>query len=171
MEQKKSLNYYMRLLHRDIGYFVIGFVIIYALSGIILTYRDTDLLKKETNIEKTLPKNLDPSKLGEMLRIRDFKVAETTGTTIYFKNGSYNSSTGLAKYVTKESLPFLEKFFNLHKAPSKNAIHWVNLVFGISLLFLALSSFWMYKKGSQLFRRGLYISMAGIAIALILVYL
>ena len=40
-QEKKSINHFVRSLHRDIGFFVIGLTIIYSISGIVLTYRDT----------------------------------------------------------------------------------------------------------------------------------
>ena len=46
-KEKKSVHYYMRSLHRDVGFLVLGFTFIYALSGIVLVYRDTDFLKSE----------------------------------------------------------------------------------------------------------------------------
>lgn len=171
MEQKKSLSYYMRLLHRDVGYFVIGFVIIYAFSGILLTYRDTDLLKREVSVEKKIPAGVDPSKLSEMLRIRNFRIIKTEGNFVFFENGSYETSTGITKYVTKETVPAIDKLFSVHKASSRSPIHWLNIIFAISLIFLAISSFWMFKKGTVQFRRGICIAVVGVIIALLLVYL
>lgn len=52
--QKKKQNIYhiMRVLHRDIGFLTIGLTLVYALSGILLIYRNTDLLKTEKVEEK-----------------------------------------------------------------------------------------------------------------------
>ena len=44
----------MRLLHRYIGYFMAGIMAVYAISGVLLIYRDTDFLKKEKKIENKL---------------------------------------------------------------------------------------------------------------------
>ena len=41
----------MRLLHRYIGYFMAGIMAVYAISGVLLIYRDTDF-QKEKKIEK-----------------------------------------------------------------------------------------------------------------------
>ncbi len=41
-KEKKSINQTIRILHRNIGFFILGFVLIYALSGITLIYRDSD---------------------------------------------------------------------------------------------------------------------------------
>lgn len=40
----KNIQHYMRVLHRDIGFFVIALTVIYCVSGIILTYE-----KKQTS--------------------------------------------------------------------------------------------------------------------------
>ena len=42
----------MRYLHNKIGFFITGLVIIYSLSGLVQTYRDTDFLKHEVTNEK-----------------------------------------------------------------------------------------------------------------------
>lgn len=165
---KKSINYYMRVLHRDIGFFVAGIMIVYALSGIVLIYRDTEFLKTETQVEKKLTPNMEPAKIGEALRIRDFKVTKTEGETISFQSGTYNMTTGVAVYKVKDIIFPFNKFINLHKAISKNPTHWFNLIFGILFLFLAISAFWMFKPENKNFRRGLYFAGAGIVCVIIL---
>ena len=57
-KKSKSFNYYMRSLHRDIGFFAFGLVVIYILSGIVLIYRDTDFLKREVTVERQLKPNM-----------------------------------------------------------------------------------------------------------------
>jgi hypothetical protein len=53
MNKKKiSITQVMRALHRDIGFLVVGLIIIYSVSGLVLVFRGTDLLKVETVIEK-----------------------------------------------------------------------------------------------------------------------
>jgi len=165
---KKSLIYYMRLLHRNVGFFLIGFVIIYSLSGIVLIYRDTDLLKKEKKIITDLPAGLKSQEVGSALKIRDFKPLKTEGSMVYFQSGSYNTSTGKTEYTVKELVFPFNKITGLHKTASKNALHWFTLAFGLAMLFLAISSLWMYKTVSGTFRKGILTAMAGIIVAVIL---
>lgn len=167
-KQNKSINHYMRLLHRNVGFFLIGFVIIYSLSGIVLIYRDTDLLKKEKKIITDLPAGLKSSEVGTALKIRDFKTLKTEANIIYFQNGSYNSLTGRAEYTVKELVFPFNKITGLHKTASKNTLHWFTLAFGIALIFMAISSIWMYKTVSRTFRIGILNALAGIIIAVIL---
>jgi len=170
-KEKKSLNYYMRVIHRDLGFFVVGLVILYSLSGIVLIYRDTDFLKHEVNIENKLTPGIGASELGSALKLRDFRITKTEGDVIYFQNGTYNVSSGLAEYTVKELIFPFNKFAALHKSPSKNPLHWFNLIFGLMVLILAISSLWMFKRGSSLFRRGMAMAGAGIIVSLILMFL
>lgn len=170
-KEKKSVNYYMRALHRDVGFFVIGLAIIYSISGVLLIYRDTDFLKSEQLVEKKLSPGIAEAQLGEALKMRNFKAVKTEGDIIYFQNGNYNKSTGEVKY-TQQTLPaFIEKLTGLHKTISKNSTSWFSTIFGLLLLFLTISSFWMFKVKSKLFRRGIVIASVGfvITIALLIV--
>lgn len=165
---KKSFNYYMRCLHRDIGFFLIGLTIIYSISGIVLIYRDTDLLKHDVVIEKKLTPNMDASEIGGVLHMRDFKILKSEGDIVYFQDGTYNSATGVVKFTTKELPSFLNKFNGLHKSSSRNLAHWFTTIYGVLLLFLAISSFWMFNAKSKPFRRGIFIAGVGIAASLVL---
>ncbi|MCK9203374.1 MAG: hypothetical protein M0P58_02930 [Bacteroidales bacterium] len=170
-KEKKSLNHYMRSLHRDIGFFVIGLTLIYGISGIVLIYRDTDFLKQEKVIEKKLNPNMDASDLPQMLHMRDFKVIKSEGDILYFQNGNYNSKTGIATYTSKELPSFFECLISLHFSSSRDLVHWFSLTYGILLLFLAISSFWMFKPKTKLFRRGICFAGAGIVFSIIILLL
>jgi len=170
-KEKKSLNHYMRIIHRDIGFFIVGLVIIYSLSGIVLIYRDTDFLKHELKIEKKLSPGIAAADLGNALKLRDLKILKTEGELILFTNGSYNMSSGLAEYTTKELVFPLNKLTGLHKSASKNPVHWFNLLFGILMLLMAISSLWMFKRSSKLFKRALVVSGGGIIVTLLLLFL
>lgn len=165
---KRSINYYMRLLHRDVGFFVIGLTIIYSISGIVLIYRDTDFLKNKELIEMKLPPNLEETELAKALYIWDLKILKTKGNTVFFKDGAYNKTTGVAKYTSQELPDWLNKFNNLHQSSSESRVHWCTTIFGLLLLFLAISSFWMFKPKTKLFRRGIYLAIAGTAFAIVL---
>ena len=161
----------MRFLHNKIGFFIVGLVIIYGLSGIIQTYRDTDLLKHEVPHEMQLSSNLTATELGPKLKIRDLKTIKTTGNIVYFKEGTYDASTGMAKYVTKEWYSWILPFTSLHKSSSKSLAHYFTTIFGIALLFMSISAFWMFKPGTKLFSSGVYLTIAGIIAAIILLLL
>jgi hypothetical protein len=100
---------------------------VYALSGIILIFRDTNFLKKTNHISQQLKPGLSPEELGKAIRIRDLKIEATNGDTQTFKTGTYNTQTGGVNYSTK-SLPFLvEKLNHLHKANTKHPLFFLNI--------------------------------------------
>ena len=109
-------NKWMRLIHRYLGFFLIGIMIVYSLSGVVLIFRDTDFLKNKTEVEKALPTNLDANDLGRALKMNKFRAGKTEGDLLLFKDGQYNKATGFVKY-TKKELPFvLTRMTHLHKA-------------------------------------------------------
>lgn len=167
----KNLRWYMRYLHNKIGFFISGLVIIYSLSGIIQTYRDTDLLKHDVVNEKQLAPGLSEAQLGPNLRLRDIKISKTEGNTLYFKEGTYNTETGMAKYTTKEWYSWIMPFTELHKTSSKNAGHYFTTIFGICLFFMSVSAFWMFKPGTKPFSKGVLLTILGVIAAVILLFL
>src|SRR3954470_24083500 len=101
-ESRKNFRWYMRFLHNKIGFFIVGLVIIYGLSGLLQTYRDTDILKHAVLHQKQLKPGLTEAQIGPELKLRNFKATRTEGNTVYFREGSYDATTGAASYTTKE---------------------------------------------------------------------
>ncbi len=160
----------MRVIHRYLGFFLAGVMIVYAMSGIVLIFRTTNTFKVEKQVERKLNPNIEPAKLGEVLRIRGFKVIKTEGAITTFETGTYNSETGLANYTSME-LPFvLDKLTHLHKATTNDTLFFLNIFFGLSLFFFAVSSFWMFAPRTKVFRQGLYYTLAGIILTLIILF-
>lgn len=168
---KKSINSIMRSLHRDIGFFIIGLTVIYSISGLVLIYRETGFLKHVQQTEKKLSPNINESELGGILHMRNLEGLETVGDVVSFKNGTYNKTTGIVRYSENVLPPFLEKLNSLHKTSDKSVTHWFSTIFAVLLLFLAVSSFWMFKTKTKLFRRGLVFAGIGLTIAVILLFI
>ncbi|MFY8036006.1 MAG: hypothetical protein ACOVMQ_02505 [Cyclobacteriaceae bacterium] len=166
-----NLNNSMRVYHRYLGFFLAGIMAVYAISGIILIFRDTDFLKVEKKVEKELKPNLEAEELGKALRIRELQVTGTEGAIVSFAQGTYNKETGVAVYTTKELPLVLNKMTQLHKANTKQPLFFLNILFGLSLFFFVVSSFWMFLPGTDVFKKGLYFAAAGLAIALLLIFI
>jgi hypothetical protein len=158
----------MRIYHRYLGFFLTGIMAVYAFSGIILIFRDTDLLKKEKHLKEQLKPGLTAEDVGKAIRMRDLKFETAGGALQNFKNGNYNSQTGEVNYTLKSLLPFAEKLTRLHKANTKDPLFYLNVFFGSSLLFFVLSSFWMFMPATSIFKKGMYFTIAGIALVLLM---
>jgi hypothetical protein len=163
-------------LHNKIGYFIVGLVIIYSLSGIVQTYRDNpSFLKHEVAHEKTIEKGLvadsaaQLAKIGKAANQKELKITKAEGTILYFKDGSYDASTGLVKYTTKELYEWVKPFTELHKSNSKGVIHYFTILFAIALFFMSVSAFWMFKPGTKAFSSGVILTVLGIIASIIMV--
>ena len=168
MSNKTSLNTSMRIYHRYLGFFLAGIMSVYAISGVILIFRDTNFLKKEKPVEQKLQPGLAADALGKAIRTRDLKIDSVSGDVQFFKTGTYNTVTGAANYTTKSLPTFIEKLTHLHKAGTKDPLFYLNVFFGISLLFFVISSFWMFMPKTSIFKKGLYFTLAGILLTVLM---
>ena len=171
----KSITYYMRILHRDLGYLALGLTLVFALSGVILIYRGTDFLKSPVSVETTLPQQMSAPDLAGKLHVRRLEVTKTEGEVIHFQDGAnlrdgvYNRETGEASFIRKQFPDFVERCLRIHMINNSKAFHIIFVVYGFLLVFLALSSLWMYKPGTRNFRRGLLLSCSGVVLTVAMI--
>ena len=159
-----------RILHRYLGYFLAGVMMVYALSGITLIFRKTNTFKVSIEKEMTVAPGLDAIGLGKVLRIRNLTPIDNEGSLMVFEQGVYNTITGEADYTVKELPYWLDKLTHLHKATTEDPLYYFNIFFGLALLFLAISSFFMFAKSSFIFKKGLWFTLGGIILVLIMLY-
>jgi hypothetical protein len=171
MANNQALSFQMRVIHRYLGFFLAGIMAVYSISGIILIFRDTNFLKSEKQITKQVKPNAQAEELGKMLQIRDLKIDKEEGNILTFKTGTYDKSTGTANYTVKE-LPFIiDKMTHLHKAKSSEPLFFFNIFFGLSLFFFVISSFWMFMPSTDIFKKGVYFTIGGIILTLMLLFI
>jgi uncharacterized iron-regulated membrane protein len=170
MALKSSASTNMRVIHRYLGFFLCGIMAVYALSGILMIFRDTDFLKKEKQVVKEVASNLEENKIGEAIGLKQLKIKKTEGDVVYFENGTYTKSSGKAEYTVKELPVVLNKMTKLHKAKSAEPLFFLNVFFGVSLLFFVVSSFWMFVPKSSIFKKGLYFTLAGVVLTFVLLF-
>ncbi|WP_373517831.1 hypothetical protein [Pricia sp.] len=167
---RKTTGFYMRIIHRYLGFFLAGIMAMYALSGIVLIFRKTDFLKQEVREERELKPKLTTKELGKEIHITDLKVLKTDGDIVYFEKGKYNSASGAVVYSEKKLPLVLDNMTKLHKATTNSPVFWLNIFFGVSLLFFVVSAFWMFLPKTSVFKQGVYFSLAGILLTLILLF-
>ena len=143
---------------------------VYAISGIAMIFRNDDTFKIITEVETTLPLNLDESALVRALKIKRPSVEKVEGDQLIFKEGSYNQSTDETNYIKKELPYILDEMEHLHKATTNSPIYWLNIFFGGSLLFFVISSFWMFLPHTSVFEKGIYFTLAGMLMTLLILF-
>ena len=65
MSSKATIHNSMRIYHRYLGFFLAGIMAVYALSGIILIFRDTNFLKQEKQVNQQLKPGLSAEDLRQ----------------------------------------------------------------------------------------------------------
>ncbi len=166
-----NINERFRVFHRYLGFFLAGIMTIYALSGIVLIFRRTDIFKKEVVIITTIEPNLTDVQLGEKLRLKDTRFEPSENSIKIFAQGTYNTNTGEVNY-TDMKYPFvMDKLIKFHKATTNDPMYYLNIFFGVALLFFAFSSFLMFAPNSKSFKKGVYVAIAGLIFAIVIVFL
>lgn len=158
----------MRALHRDIGYLLIGFTLIYAFSGIVMIFRGDDFLRFDQQFTETFAPNLSEEALLDELPFREINISENNASRIVFEEGYYEKATGKAVYTAKKYPEFISRMNDLHRSTKGDATYIVSVIVGVLLIFLAISSFWMYKPNTRLFNRGILLTIIGFITAVVI---
>ena len=114
-----------REFHRYLGFFLAGIMAVYALSGIVLTFRNTDTFKTKETVSVVIEPGLNAETLGPALKTR-IRVEKVDGFQIVFNgDGIYNAATGEAKYTNTRYPVLFEKMNKLHLMNTTNPFFWL----------------------------------------------
>lgn len=187
----KSFSSTMRAWHRDLGYFVIGLTLIYAITGIILSGRGLGWLVKEYRQVAVMEKNISKEQfqkefkklilsggvneifdestydiVKKRLSVRLTKQKDDKYLYRAFKSVrvQYESNSGKTIVKHKGYPIIVEDFVRAHKANHKSAWFYLAIIYSVILAFLAVSSFWMMKGKYGFRRRGVYFMLAGFVV-------
>ncbi len=165
-----NLSKNMRVYHRYLGFFLAGIMAIYSISGIVLIFRETSVFKKVTHKVMNVAPNLKNEEIGPAIKLKNLKITEEVGGIVKFEQGTYNKTTGVADFKIKELPYFINKLTSFHKASTKQPLYYLNIFFACSLMFFVISTFWMFLPSTDIFKKGLYFTLAGFVLALILLF-
>ncbi len=158
-----------RKYHRWLGFFLAGIMGVYALSGILLIFRPTDILKYEQTETRQFEANLSGADLLPLLKIRGSKVTDENADIIVLNVGQYDKDSGEAT-ITKKDYPLvLAKMVKLHKATNNSPLFWLNISFGLGLLFFVISAFLMFIPKLPMYKNGLKIAGIGAVVTILTV--
>ena len=158
-----------RKYHRWLGFFLAGIMGVYAISGILLIFRPTDILKYDQVQTKKLDANLSGEELLPLLKMRGSKVTSENAEEIVLNVGKYDKATGEATVSKKDYPIVLAKMVKLHKATNNSPLFWLNISFGLGLLFFVISAFLMFIPKLPMYKNGLKIAGIGAIVAVLTV--
>ena len=167
---KKNSNYYFRIFHRYLGFYLVGIMAVYAISGITLIFRKTDAFKDNVEIKAQLERALELPALEKALNIGKLEITKEENNMVYFDGGQYNKQNGEVIYHQMQLPYVLSKMQKLHKATTKSPVYWLNIFFGVSLLFFVISAFWMFLPETAIFKKGVVFSLLGIIMTFIILF-
>ena len=174
-----------RNLHRDLGYFYIGLIVSFALSGLMMNHRDSWHPEKYTTETKTIDVKLPVESeinekfaedLGKKLGIDDkFRRHNVKKGTfkISFENHDVeiDMKTGKGEVVSFIKTPIISQAMKLHKNDSNFWIYYSD-IFALSLITIALTGTIMIKAGKFSWKnRGWKLAVAGVIFPLIFLFL
>lgn len=164
-----KLHMVFRKYHRWLGFFLAGIMGVYALSGILLIFRPTDILKYEQTETRQLEANLSGVNLLPLLKIKGSKVTNENTEAVELNVGHYDKNTGEAIITRKDYPLVLAKMVKLHKATNNSPLFWLNISFGIGLLFFVVSAFLMFIPKLPIYKNGLKIAGVGAVVTILTV--
>ena len=168
---KKNSNYYFRIFHRYLGFYLVGIMAVYAISGITLIFRKTDAFKDNVEIKAQLERALELPALEKALNIGKLEITKEENNMVYFDGGQYNKQNGEVIYHQMQLPYVLSKMQKVHKATTKSPVYWLNIFFGASLLFFVISAFWMFLPETAIFKKGVVFSLLGIIMTFIILFI
>lgn len=168
------------VLHRDLGYFFTGVVVLYAISGIAVNHADDwnpsfiierrditlDLPHEPAKInEQSILANLLP--IGEAENYRGFDFPSMEKIKVYLKNGDIivDLKDGKGSLETIRRRPLLHQVNGLHLNP----VQWWKVfsdLFAVGLVLIAVTGLLIAKGRQGFLGRGKWLVGAGLLIPL-----
>ena len=175
----------LRILHRDLGYFIVGMTFVYVLSGIFLNHR-SDFNPDYKIYTETFTFNPDEkdvttqpgiiSILNELpykLKYKKHYINNEGLVKVFIESGEVvinpNRGEGTLRYLERRSVIF--EMNKLHRATIGTVWKWVSDVMALILLFVAVSGLFLLKGKRGFTRWGVWLMIAGFIVPLIFVLL
>jgi hypothetical protein len=168
------------VLHRDLGYFFTGVVVLYAISGIAVNHADDwnpNFIIDRRDVTLNLPH--EPAKIneqsilanllpiGEAENFRGFDFPSRKKVKVYLKNGDVivDLSDGRGVLETIRRRPFLHQVNRLHLNP----IQWWKVfsdLFAVGLVMIAVTGLFVARGRQGFLGRGKWLVGAGLLVPL-----
>ncbi len=85
------------------------------------------------------------------------------------KDINYNKETGEISYIQMEPPKLLGMMEKMHKATSNSPLYFLNVFFGVALLFFVFSAYWMFLPQTDIFKKAIYFTLGGMVLSVIMI--
>ncbi|PID88035.1 MAG: peptidase [Bacteroidia bacterium] len=179
-KKKRPFRYWMRMLHRDLGFLAVGLCLVYGISGILLNHlgkSDPAFKKEEKSVQ--IPEMLQYQQLKDYWKkqknfpkLKKILPVNSTKFQLLLQNGvgTYDQKSGQLEYETYRKRPLVYWLNRLHYNRLKGWSVTADLFAGI-LIFLAISGILLVKGKKGIAGRGKWLLLAGILIPIIYILL
>ncbi|MFP4555621.1 MAG: PepSY-associated TM helix domain-containing protein, partial [Bacteroidales bacterium] len=170
-----------RILHRDLGYFFAGMVLIYSISGIALNHIhqwNPNYIIKKADIYVDIPKNASDLSKEELTTILaewnndellSFYYPAEDQIKAFIKDGTITINTNDGSGViekTKRRPIFKELNFLHYNTPRKWWTAFSDL-FAVSLIIITITGLFIIKGKNGITRRGAVLTLAGLILPIV----
>ncbi|MFW6369946.1 MAG: PepSY-associated TM helix domain-containing protein [Bacteroidota bacterium] len=180
-----KLRRLLRILHRDLGYFIVGMTLVYVVSGIFLNHRydfnpDYRIFFEKVISERMPLDNYNKQNIFHILErfeiepvYRKHYITNQGNIKVFIENGEVviDPETGEASLTYLKKRPVIFEMNLLHKASIGTIWKWVSDAMAVILLFVAVSGLFLLKGKRGFNRWGWIWTIAGMLVPLIFVLL
>jgi hypothetical protein len=175
---KRKIQRWFRILHRDIGYLTVGITLVYALSGFLLSHRKLFPAAKKEAFTIDLPPNLNSESLLKywelnlpLIKLNNHKESENTIQLFLERgNGYYNKSNGETSYEIITRRPVISFLNQLHRN-RKKGWPYIADAYAFLLGFLAISGLFITNGKNGFLQRGIWLVSLGIILVLVFIFI
>lgn len=173
----------LRILHRDLGYFIVGMTFVYVLSGIYLNHRhdfnpDYKIFYEEIIAENIPSGEYSTQDVKQILMQFNFKAqyrkhysTSQGNIKVFIENGEavIDPVTGKASLTYLRRRPLVFEMNLLHRASIGSTWKWVSDAMAAILLFVAVSGLFLLNGKRSLTSWGWMWLTAGLLLPLVFI--
>lgn len=176
-KKNNTLKKWLRIIHRDLGFLMVGISLVYAFSGILLNHmNEKDPAYKTVEETIVLNNNLSSEALkkvwndrGDLPKLKLVSEGKISHQVLLDGGiGVYNIKTGELNYEHHTKRPVIYWINRLHY---NKVGGWTIMadIFAISLIFFAVSGLFIVSRKHGIMGRGKWFLIAGVLIPIIYV--
>lgn len=177
--QSKNITKWLRIIHRDLGFLMVGVCLVYGISGFLLNHMNgkdpafktvQEVIRLNPNLSTTdLKAEVESNGLPNVKRVMPI---DADHQRILFEGGIgvYNQANGVLDYELHKRRAFVYWINKLHYNKI-NGWSFMGDFFAISLVFFAISGLFMVKGKKGIKGRGKWYLLVGLAIPVVYIIL